>query len=209
MSPPPYPDVINNIDHFSLVQRQTRHLLIKEVNPKATGFYCQRYRPKIIFILRHPAAVALSFARQGWLESPDTQLDTGDPDANRWEMFGYAYGSTIQYALNIIQSCCDREIILYENLILDPEEQFKRLFQSLNLDMPKDYKEILQYYCYSHDLLENNYQTRRMSKDIIYKWREELSNQEIASLRKGFTLSGAEFYSNDTDWHLSKKINSS
>ncbi|MDF5710779.1 MAG: sulfotransferase domain-containing protein [Nostoc sp. S4] len=198
--PHPYPDVINNIHHFSLLQRRTRHLLIKEVNPKAAGFYCQRYCPKILFILRHPAAVALSFARQGWLESPDTQLDTGDLNASVWEKFGYAYGSTIKYALDIIQKNCAHEIILYENLALYPQEQFRRLFQLLELDIPKNYEEIVQNYCYSENIFQDNYQTRRISKHVAYKWCEQLSNQEIALIRKGFTISGLRFYSDDAEW---------
>jgi len=205
---PSDPDIINKIHHFSLFHRRTRHLLIKEVNPKATGLYCQRYCPKILFILRYPAAVALSFARQGWLESPDTQLDTGDPDAGLWEKFGYAYGSTIKNALDIIQNYCEREIILYENLALDPEVRFRRIFQSLDIDIPQDYKEMVQNYFYSQKQAENNYRTRRISINLAYEWCEELLNQKIALLRKGFTISGLEFYSDATDWHHTKKVNS-
>jgi Sulfotransferase domain len=204
---PPDIRTLPNFRHFCLFKRRTRHLLIKEVNPKAAGLYCQHYQPKILFILRHPAAVALSFARQGWLESPDAQLDTGDPDASVWEKFGHAYGSAIKGALSIIQNRCDCDIIFYEDLVRDPEEQFKGLFQSLDLDMPPDYQELIQNYCYSQKLVENNYQTYRISKDSLYKWCKELSISDITSLRKGFEISGLEFYSNNVDWCPNEELN--
>ena len=96
------PNIVNQISDFSIFKRSQKQLLIKEVNPKATEFYCQRYNPIIILILRHPAAVASSFSRQGWLNSPDTQLDTGNPGASIWEKFGYAYGSSLNSALETL-----------------------------------------------------------------------------------------------------------
>ncbi|WP_375512530.1 hypothetical protein [uncultured Nostoc sp.] len=177
-----------------------QYAVIKEVNPKATGFYCQQYCPKILFLLRHPAAVALSFARQGWLKARDTQVDTGDPDASVWEKFGYAYGSTMKRALDIIQNGCEPKIILYKNVALDPKEQFRQLFQSLEFDIPKNYEEMMHDYCYSEKLVKNNHQTRRISKDMIYKWCEQLSNQEIALIKNGFTISGLDLSSNEIDW---------
>ena len=61
-------------DAFIFTRRKKRKL-IKEVNPKAVKFYCDRYNPIVILLLRHPAAVASSFSRLGWLKSRDVQKE--------------------------------------------------------------------------------------------------------------------------------------
>lgn len=60
--------VVGSINRFSPFSRSKRTLLIKEVNPIGVEFFVDRYFPKIVLILRHPAAVADSFKRMGWLD---------------------------------------------------------------------------------------------------------------------------------------------
>ena len=141
--PPAHSGVVADLHEFSIFQRINRHILIKEVNPRAAEFYCARYGPKILFLLRHPAAVALSFSQQGWLDSPDTQLETGNSDASVWERFGFAYGSIMKNALEVIKSS-DHEVLMYEDLALNSEREFEKLFRLLGLKRPKNYKAIMQ-----------------------------------------------------------------
>lgn len=199
--PPIHFGVVNKFSDFSIFRRSRKHLLIKEVNPKAAHLYCKNYDPKILLLLRHPAAVALSFLQQGWLESPDTQLDTANPNASVWEKFGFAYGSTMKCALEIINNRLGCAVIKYEDLAMDPHRQFKEIFKLIGLEIPNDYEEIIHKYCYSRKEIQKPSQTERKSKDMIYKWSTELSHQQILWLREGFVLSGLKFYSDDADWN--------
>lgn len=197
--PSMHPQVVNNLRDF-VFKRSRRHLLIKEVNPKAIRFYLTQYNPKVVLILRHPAAVALSFSQQGWLDSLDTQLDTGTPEANVWEKFGYAYGLSMKYALEVLKDYTDYEVIMYENLAECPKDQFKKIFELLTLEVPEDYEGVIQKYCYSRKSVQKASQTERVSSEMVYKWHKELSRQEILSVRKGFSLSALDYYSDAADW---------
>ena len=198
--PSTHPHVVDDLHDFSIFRRSRRRVLIKEVNPNAAELYCRRYSPTVLLLLRHPAAVASSFSQCGWLGAPDNQLDTGDADAGVWEKFGHAYGSSMKHALAILKTHTDHGVIEYEDVALDPETRFEKLFRLLALEIPNDYEKVIRTYCYSRKAVENEHQTERMSSDMVYKWRKELSRQEIAWIRKGFILSGLEFYADDADW---------
>jgi len=100
--PSKMPGVVIDYKDFVLFKRKRRRIVIKEVNPRAAKFYCERYKPKVILILRHPAALALSFQKMGWLEAKDTQMETGNLDSDKWEKFGFAYGYIMKEALDVL-----------------------------------------------------------------------------------------------------------
>ena len=54
-------DSAEDLKQYSVFGRKFRHLLIKEVNPRAAYLYCEHFNPNILLLIRHPAAVALSF----------------------------------------------------------------------------------------------------------------------------------------------------
>jgi len=131
--------------------------MIKELNPRALNFYCERYAPKVLLLFRHPAAIALSFYRLGWLSSSDTQMDTNNTHANIWEKFGYAYG-----------------LIMHDAVIN-------------------------KYYYSSKDSADRG-EIERTSRNMVFKWRSELTDQQVSGLRTGFLQSKLEYYRDEKDW---------
>ena len=59
--------IVRYPEQWALAQRSRRRLVIKEINPFACGWLLQAYRPRLIYLVRHPAAVALSNHRLGFL----------------------------------------------------------------------------------------------------------------------------------------------
>lgn len=198
--PPGFPSIVKDYKDFIPYQRLKKRILIKEVNPKAAGFFCERYKPKVVLLLRHPAAVALSFFKIGWYRAKDTQLDTGNPYANAWEKFGYAYGSTMKSALEITKRHGECEVVLYEHLVENPHLQFARLFEILQFKVPESYDELIQKYCFSHTKVDKHWQVERMSKEMAFKWRIELSEQQLSLIRKGYLLSNLSYYTDPNEW---------
>jgi len=189
-----------NLRGFSLIGRKRRRLLIKEVNPRAADFYCRRYHPTIIFLLRHPAAVALSFWELGWLASPDVQIDAVDLDGDDWEKFGYAYGVTMKNALKTVkQSKVKYTTILYENIASAPLSEFRKIFEYLGVKIPENYEDVIDEFCFSGTAIQG-YQTRRISKKMIAKWKDKLSPEVIHQIQRGYFQSGLVFYQSDADW---------
>lgn len=58
--------IVQTPSQWSLLSRINKRLVLKEVNPLALAWLCETYRPRIIYLVRHPAAVALSYWRLGW-----------------------------------------------------------------------------------------------------------------------------------------------
>jgi hypothetical protein len=157
----------------------------------------------MILLLRHPAAVALSFHQLGWLTSADVQSETGNPTDNAWHKFGYTYGTLMHDSIETLKEYGNHEIVIYRNLAADPETEFRKLFTALDLQIPADYKNVIQKYCYSTKIIEQRGEVERTSRQMIYKWRNELSARQILDLKAGFLRSKLEYYRDDSDWTLS------
>jgi hypothetical protein len=183
--PPACP--ISSVFDFLPPHRGRKQLLIKEVNPNATVFYHQQFDPVFVLLLRHPAAVALSFMDRGWL-SPDNL-----------ESFAQKYGKTMSESIAVIPK--DRyRLVLYEELAENPEAGFRSLFQSLELRLPEDFAQVISRYCESGGDAGSPYETRRLSASQINKWRTRLSGGQIQSLHTGHVKSPLEFYRDASDW---------
>ena len=197
--PSKIPGVVNNYRDFGLLKRRNRKLLIKEVNPRAAEFFCKRYKPRTIFLLRHPAAVALSFSKIGWLKSKDTQMETGNRDANEWEKFGFAYGCIIKEALKVLREDSDFEVFCYEEIVKNPEEEFRRMFIFSEMRIPSNFDNIIESYCKSEGS-DDPYEVMKISSDMVNKWKYGLTSREISSIKMGYVQSGLEYYSKEEDW---------
>ena len=200
--PPKEWDGSENPADFSLFGRKQRQLFIKEVNPRATELYCTYFQPIILFLVRHPAAVALSFWEQGWLASPDVHQDISDQPGDDWEKFGYAYGLSLKNALETIERFeIAHQTVFYEPLAHDPFGEFQKIFTYLGVTPPENYAEIIDEFCLSGTGIQG-YETRRVSRMMIEKWKEKLSPDQMINVRRGYQRSGFRYYQSEHDWEL-------
>jgi hypothetical protein len=187
---------------FSIFGRKQRQLLIKEVNPRAAELYTKNFHPNVLFLVRHPAAVALSFWERGWLESPDVKLYGFDFNGNEWEKFGYAYGIAMKSALDSIKKySCPYKIIAYEELASDPFVEFQKIFEYLQVELPQEYQDIIDEYCYTDESTQG-YKTRRVSSTMIEKWKKKLSPESIIDLHRGYLQSSFDYYISEDEWEF-------
>ena len=180
ISSPGVPWVIKNLEAFSIANRRNKTLLIKEVNPLAAGFFVRRYAPKVVLVLRHPVAVADSFRRIGWL--------TGG-----FEEFGYNYGMDMARAIESIETGWAK-ILRFEDLALDPQRQFHDLFAALGVRKPLEFERVIADYCEGAGNSEDPYELQRSSRDEVDKWRENVSQADIAAVMRGYERSGLKYY---------------
>jgi hypothetical protein len=179
-------DVIDSLDPFALRGRRLRTLLIKEVNPLAADFLVRRYAARIVLILRHPAAVADSFRRMGWLK-------------DEFEAFGYEYGTHLAQAITASGKSSLTKI-LYEDLAGDPRAQFLQLFAELALRPPAKYETIIHEYCEEAKLATGPYEIRRSSQNEIHKWRHNLSAPQVSAVKNGYLRSALQYYREEGLW---------
>lgn len=197
-----HPGVIDKKRDFLPLYKNIRQkLLIKEVNPLAAQFYCDRFNLQLLILLRHPAAIALSYYERGWLEKHVDLLDSESNDSV-WGKFGQLYGSYMKSAVDVATQYEDAEIIKYEDLVEDPHANYKKVLIKCNVPEPDNFDKIINEYCFSSDDLNSSYKTQRNSKATSEKWKSKLSNNNLKSLREGFNKSGLMYYRDDKYWQL-------
>jgi len=185
ISPYNFPWVIERLNDFSVFSRRHRSLLIKEVNPLAAGFFVKKYYPQIVLILRHPAAVADSFERVGWLQA-ESESD--------WEEFGFQYGMHMVQAIEAIKAGW-YQVIKYEDFATDPQDQFEKLFSILGVRKPKEFDNIINNYCETVSDGSDPYNIRRSSINEVDKWSKNLPQSSIAAIMNGYRKTGLGYYS--------------
>lgn len=185
---PPLYHVMGNVTDFYPFARGRKHLLIKEVNPLASGFFSKRYNLKMIILLRHPAGIADSYIRMGWLK-------------DNFEDFGYRYGMNMLNALrkNQNQTC---KVINYEAMAENPFKKFLDLYDFMELEVPANYGNIIEKYCMKKNGEWKPYQSKRSSAKEIYKWKQNLDKNVIEEIKKGYLRSGLNYYNTQDDWMI-------
>ncbi len=173
-----------HLEDFSLRSRGGKRLLIKEVNPLLARLLSGADGPKILFLVRHPASVADSYLRLGWLKQS-------------WSEFGRQYGNDLAES---IDSCESALVLHYEEFALDPEAKFADLFEQLSVRSPTDFDNVIQTHCYTEGAGNRPYETARISHDQVRKWRQSLDRTQIEALREGYFASNLPFYRADADW---------
>ena len=191
----------NKKDFLPFAKNIKQKVLIKEVNPGAAKFYCTRYNLFLCLLLRHPAAVALSFYERGWLHQ-HSELLNDEPELDEWGRFGKLYGTFVAEAVNVAAQHHNAKIIQYEALVSDPKQQYTNLFTDFGVAVPDNFDSVIEQYCYSKSDLSSGYQTQRNSKLTAQKWKSKLSAVQINSLREGYLKSPLAYYREPGDWSI-------
>jgi hypothetical protein len=169
--------------------RPFRRVVIKEINLKAGPWLVERYKPRVIFLVRHPADVLLSHQRLGWW--PRGLQAAAD--------FGTKHTAHLRRLLDALDSHSDKQIILYETLCLQPVEQFKKLFEFAQLTWDPSIEQFVRARSAQGDRTQA-YDTSRNSAQMIYTWRSQLPADEAQTLRTAYAHYDLPWYRLDDDW---------
>jgi len=169
-------------------QRHRRRLVIKDIKPFACAWLLHAYRPRLIYLVRHPAAVALSNMRLGFI---------GGTEA--WRHAGEHQGRAHRYVLDCLKNWQDYRIVQYEVLCADPLSTFRELFDFAELDWSE---------ATETNILENSadgdrsvpYSVARNSREMINAWRAEITVDALTELRLAFQAHNLPWYTSPGDW---------
>jgi hypothetical protein len=178
------PDVVDRAGDFSLRERRRRTLVIKEVNPLAADLLVARYAPKTILILRHPAAVADSYERLGWL-------------GGQFEEFGRLYGLHLARAVAAVGTRSSL-VVRYEDVARDAKTEFPRLFAWLGIRPPADLPDVLSEFCERESRNPAPYEIRRASPWEADKWRRTMPRAAAEAVMRGYLESSLRDYREDS-----------
>jgi hypothetical protein len=164
-------------EQWSLAQRRRRRVVIKEVNPRAARWLIGRYRPRVILLLRHPAAVAWSSRQKGWL----------GPTNQDWETRGREDGESLSRAWDALRDYPAREVVLFESLCNDPTNGFLRLYDFAGLT-------------WNNAVAERIEENAQASRTRIDAWRIGADPEAVRALRRGYDATRPAWYRRDDEW---------
>jgi hypothetical protein len=183
------PHIVKYPKQWNLFSRRHRRLVIKEVNPMASEWLLQHYLPRVVFLVRHPAAVALSYRQLGWWQTPD-------PIGKE---HGKYQGAAIRVALDNLVAYQDYRVVLYEELCANPIDVFRSLFEFAGLVWDRNMEAYVQERT-TGGCRADSMETSRDSRSMIRSWVGQLSKKELESLRTGFSEFNLPWYKSTEGW---------
>lgn len=208
------PNVVRFPAQWSLSSRRNRRVVVKEVNPLALDWLISRYQPKIVYLLRHPAAVAASFARLGWMSSERPAGDERRFSARRigfdpavlppyrtaWGEHVALQGLVMQSALATLAGYDQHLVVRYEDLCTDPVAQFRRLYDFADLPWQGDVAAAIeaQTNVDDHNRFES-YSLYRNSRTMAESWRTDVEGDARDDMKFTFLHHDLPYYSG-VDW---------
>jgi hypothetical protein len=163
----------------------SQQILIKEVNPLACEFFLRSLDPQVIYLIRHPAAIAASYRRLGWLTTPDSLMY-----AHLCEPTLRAFGRRLGYvhyeAWKWLSDHDRVRLVRYEDLCASPASEFRRLAAFAGLpSSAMRVREAVSRHCIDHDTFDH-FGTFRRARTGAHKWRAELDGVAESQVRNGY-----------------------
>ena len=187
-------DVVSDRGQWSLRSRPIRTLVVKEVNPLAIRYLLQGFRPYVIYLTRHPVAVAHSFYVSGWTGerlSDATLARLGRARHFRADSFWFNLGVVQAYAHHMVLTALSGYEgwyqVRYEHLCINPMQVFRVLFGLCGLQFDETSQERVSRSADSREVYRpGEYSTQRDSPAMPTLWRSQVSSVQCAELRDGY-----------------------
>jgi hypothetical protein len=202
--------IVVNPDQWAFSTRRKKKLVIKEINPLALSVWIPRYQPKVIYLLRHPAAVANSFFQLKWIgeqfvsrfsASNLEKVDYQKYQTSFWSEHGALQAFVQKIALSILETYPNHLIVKYEELCAAPETGFKRIFDFCQMKTDEEVNRLI--YSTTHFPETETTQSNdlyRYSLSMIDKWKNELEQSQVRSLMDSYREIGPPHYCDDDEW---------
>jgi hypothetical protein len=202
----PYPE------QWAISGRTGKRVVVKEVNPLVLERLWERFRPKIVFLVRHPVPVTRSFQALGWTGdqfrtrfSPQTlaafeQEHTLPTQASLWEQGG-AFQAMAQNLVMGFLSGIDHVVLRYEDVCKHPISEFGRIFEFCGLPFSSAVQEEIEHSSQAKvRYVPGTYDTARNSLDMKDRWKREVDPEHIEQVRRGYFAYRPIFYREESDW---------
>ena len=207
--------VIRKPPQWRFSERSQRRVVIKEVKPHAVKWLVTRYQPIVFLIVRHPAAIALSYQKMGWKNIFIEKEPLSDRKfvntslakwhdkllsmSNFWEKQGIMQGAILSNLLDGLNDYPNHKIVIYEELCKDPLNTFKDFFQFSGLSWDENIENLIAKRS-SGGESHGPYSTTRNSMAMIDSWKGKISKENIERLKKAFCAFNLPWYGSKNDW---------
>jgi LPS sulfotransferase NodH len=192
-------------------------VLVKEVAAvMLSGWTVKRYGPAVVFVHRHPCAVAASEVRRGRASGGDASGLLSDPllaedHLGRFETvlqesrspLGVAavyWAARNSVALAGLRDYAPLVIVSYERLAADPLAGFRTLYRQLGLAWTRSARDAVRTASTSET--PGDYSTGRVSAEMVDRWRSQLTQAEADEVRRAVEPFKLPFYNTAGDFAL-------
>jgi hypothetical protein len=204
--------IVANPGQWAISGRKGKRIVLKEVNPLVLRRLWERFRPKIVLLVRHPVPVARSFHTLGWTSDqfktrflPETlatfeQEHELPQETDTWEQSGAFQAITQNFVADSL-SGIDHMAVRYEDICDGPVEAFGRIFEFCGLPFSAGVrKEIERSSRARGRYVPGTYDTARNSRDMKDRWKRDVDPEDIEQVRRGYFAHRPIFYREENDW---------
>ena len=173
----------------------------------------------VIVMIRHPAAFVYSIKELKWefdfkhfLAQPLLMRAYLLPFEDQIKEYAYKkytlfdkailLWKIIHHVIKYYQANHEKwSFIRHEDLSRASVEEFRKIFEKINLDFSEKIQNTIEKYSTSKSMFEHYYPhvVKRDSKTVIGKWKKNLTSDEIRKVRTGVEDISKEFYG-DEEW---------
>lgn len=193
---------------WSILNRRSKRIVIKEVNPFILPWLTTTIRPRIIYLIRHPAAVTYSYERLGWHGRKfDSRLsrETLKKKIPYYKKFTHSFwaehGAFQAFILREILKCSqaypDFRIVRYKDLCLNPMTVFKDLYRFAELEWNDTVEAHIRQRTQPNTINTEPFSTSRNSRHEMQKWKQEVPAKKIALAKEAWLSFDLPYYQND------------
>jgi hypothetical protein len=169
-------------------------VIVKEVSPSALAWLEERFAPLVVFLVRHPAAVASSMRALGWGGGGEA------PDFAWWSSEASRQARALAPCLERLSGREDARVVRYEDLCLDPIGGFRELYAFARLPWTEEVAAEVRAGTRSDQPYEaGGFDLRRDSLRMVDRWKQELSAEERWSMAEAWRAHGLPLYE-EGDW---------
>lgn len=206
--------VVTNPASWSIYRRWNKLIVVKDVNPLALDWLLTNHNLRVIYLIRHPAAVANSFFQRSWtsyhfedrftddfLESMN--IDTEKYKKSFWAEHGALQSVVHRYALSVLQNQNESDylVVKYEDLCANPVECYQELYNFANLEWHPRIAKFAEAKSNSSQIhLTGQNGVERYSQLMIDKWQSEIPTEEVQMLKEAYLSLVPPFYNREEDW---------
>jgi hypothetical protein len=205
-----------------LLPIEPRRVLLKDPSAALLSEYLvRRHDMRALVLFRHPAAVVGSFLRLGWptgrlvdrLRSSEALMEEWlAPVASTMDL---ARGRDDSLAGAVLYACVAKVLhgflernpktmtrLRFEDLCADPPGRFRALFESLGLAYDERVRRIHAGLTEgtAQEEEDSPYSVVRSSAGVAWRWRSEVSDADLATIRRVWERFDLTLYRDSADW---------
>ena len=184
---PPGRFIVADREQWAYSQRSRRRLVVKEVNPYFAEWLAHTYQPRIVLLVRHPAAVALSYNQLGWL--------TG---GHSWRRLGAGFSRAYQTAWTSLQDYPAVRRVTYDELCESPHQVFEELYAFAGLNWTEAIAKRLTEQTTRDDGTLRG--VSRVSQSKVRGWIGKVAPDDLAELMAGYLSHPTPWFQSEADW---------